>query len=69
MLVFFYAQSLNKCNLMGMEKTLRLFTETVQEEAILNGNERMQYKNYLRTKKQSSSKIMSILPNILIMRI
>lgn len=54
---------------MGMEKTLRLFTETVQEEAILNGNERMQYQNYLRTKKQSSSKIMSILPNILIMRI
>lgn len=27
---------------MGMNKTLRFFTETAQEEAILNGSKRMQ---------------------------
>lgn len=35
-LCFLYVQSLNKFNMMGMDETLRLFTETAQEEGILN---------------------------------
>jgi len=37
---------------MGMNKPFRLFTETAQEEVILNGNKRMQTQNYLRAKQQ-----------------
>lgn len=40
-LYFLYTQSLNKCSLMWMDKPFRLFTETAQEESILNGNTRM----------------------------
>lgn len=57
---FLYAQSLNKCNLMGMNKPLRLFTETAQEKAILNGNKRMQ--NRITWEQNSRAVLKSCVP-------